>query len=61
MLNCINEKEIIFPIAYIGLEHEPEGNFPSICIEFNVSFKIFILAFLLSKIEISYNDKTDET
>lgn len=58
---CIDEKVFPFPSAYIGIENEAKEGCPSISIEFDVSFKIFVLAFILSKIETSCNDKPEET
>jgi len=37
--------------AYIGLESEPEEGGPSICIEFDISLKVFIIAYALSLCE----------
>ena len=61
MPNSLNEKEFPFPSPYIGIENEAKEGCPSISIEFDVSFKIFVLAFILSKIETSCYDKTQET
>jgi len=61
MPNSLDEKSFPFPSAYIGIENDAKEGCPSICIEFDVSFKIFALAFILSKIEASCNDKTPET
>ena len=61
MLDSSGEKKFAFSSTYIGIETEDIENCPLICIEFDISFKIFILAFFLSKIEISCNDKTEET
>ena len=61
MPNSFDEKQFPFPCAYIGIQNEDKEGCPSICIEFDVSFKIFVLAFILSKIETTCVDKTEET
>jgi len=61
MPTCFDEKELTFPSAYIGIENEDTEGCPSISIEFDISFKIFILAFILSKLETACNDNTKAT
>jgi hypothetical protein len=58
MLNCIDEKDFALPHTYIGIDNNPKEGCPNICLEFDVSLKIFILAFILSKLEIACNNET---
>ncbi|MDV3429464.1 MAG: hypothetical protein LIR50_20975 [Bacillota bacterium] len=37
--------------TYIGIESEPEEGGPSICVEFDISLNIFIIAYALSLCE----------
>ncbi|MFA6942129.1 MAG: hypothetical protein WCQ54_14325 [Clostridiaceae bacterium] len=37
--------------TYIGIESEPEEGGPSICVEFDISLNIFLIAYALSLCE----------
>ena len=51
MFNSIDEKGFTLPHTYIGIDNNPNEGCPTVCIEFDVSFKVFILALILSKLE----------
>ena len=61
MSNCINNKEFTLPSAYIGIENEAEEGCPTISLEFDVSLKVFVLAFILSKLEIACNNEAEKS
>jgi hypothetical protein len=60
MSSCIKEGEFALPSTYIGIENEDEKSGSTVCLEFDVSFKIFILALILSKLEITCNDEDEK-
>jgi len=44
--------------TYIGIENEPEEGGPSICVEFDISLNIFIIAYALSLCEKENSNKS---
>jgi hypothetical protein len=46
--------------SYVGIEYDDDVNGRNICLEFNVSLKVFAIALLLSKVEEQCGDDTND-
>lgn len=57
MSDCDNE-DFSSLSAYIGIENETEDGCPSVSIEFDISIKVFLLAYVISKLNTD-NDKEE--